>query len=255
VRSLPIKRLCLTSRHGHRGIYLSGTIVVYVRVVSSDPIVTLNEQVSNNRFAYATPTAPVQISGAAPLPIALASFTATALAGDSVELTWKTISETDNYGFVIQALVGEKWTDVSPLIPGHGTSIESREYSYVAHAASHDKWRLCQIDMDGMKSYSEVTLTTDINPTIRASSFALEQNYPNPFNPTTTIRYGLPARSHVKLTVFNTLGQQVSTLIQLEQDAGYHEVEFDGTGLPSGLYFYRVQAGDFVETRRLVLLR
>jgi hypothetical protein len=77
----------------------------------------------------------------------------------------------------------------------------------------------------------------------------------NPFNPTTTIRYGLPARSHVKLTVFNTLGQHVSMLIQVEQDAGYHVVKFDGTGLPSGLYFYRVQAGDFVETRRLVLLR
>ena len=83
----------------------------------------------------------------------------------------------------------------------------------------------------------------------------LSQNYPNPFNPSTTVRYGLPSRAHVALTVFNTLGQLVSTLVQGEQDPGYHEVRFDGANLPSGVYFYRMQAGSFVETRRLVLLR
>jgi hypothetical protein len=86
-------------------------------------------------------------------------------------------------------------------------------------------------------------------------TFTLEQNYPNPFNPTTTIRYGLPNRSHVTLTVFNTLGQQVSLLRNAEQEAGYHDVELDGTNLASGLYFYKIQAGDFVATKRLLLLR
>ncbi len=83
----------------------------------------------------------------------------------------------------------------------------------------------------------------------------LYQNYPNPFNPSTTIRYGLPNRSPVTLTVFNTLGQQVAVLQNGEQEAGYHEVRFDGSGLSSGVYFYRIQAGDFVLTRKLLILR
>jgi hypothetical protein len=81
------------------------------------------------------------------------------------------------------------------------------------------------------------------------------QNYPNPFNPSTTIRYGLPNRSHVSLTVFNTLGQQVSQLVNGEQEAGYHEVNFDASGLSSGVYLYRMQAGSYVETRKLLLVR
>lgn len=85
--------------------------------------------------------------------------------------------------------------------------------------------------------------------------FALEQNYPNPFNPSTTIRYGLRNRTHVLLSIFNTLGQQVAILQNGEQDTGYHEVKFDAQNLPSGVYFYRIQAGNYTETKRLLLLR
>jgi hypothetical protein len=85
--------------------------------------------------------------------------------------------------------------------------------------------------------------------------FVLEQNYPNPFNPSTTIRYGVPQRANVSLIVYNTLGQKVATLGQDTQEAGYHEVKFDGSSLASGVYFYRIQAGSFVQTRKLLLLR
>jgi formylglycine-generating enzyme len=85
--------------------------------------------------------------------------------------------------------------------------------------------------------------------------FSLYQNFPNPFNPTTTIRYGLPNRSHVTLSVFNTLGQQVAVLQNGEQEAGYHEVKFEGSGLSSGVYFYRLRAGSFLESKRFLLLR
>jgi photosystem II stability/assembly factor-like uncharacterized protein len=87
------------------------------------------------------------------------------------------------------------------------------------------------------------------------SGFYMFQNYPNPFNPITTIRYALPSRSHLTLSVFNTLGQTVATLVNETEDAGYHDVRFDASGLASGVYFYRLQAGAFVQTRRLSLLR
>jgi len=85
--------------------------------------------------------------------------------------------------------------------------------------------------------------------------FALRQNYPNPFNPATTIRYDLPHRSPVLLAVYNTLGQQVAILVQGEQETGYHSVRFDGSNLASGVYFYRLQAGTYMETRKFLLLR
>ena len=86
-------------------------------------------------------------------------------------------------------------------------------------------------------------------------SFTLEQNYPNPFNPTTNIRYGLPHNSNVTLKVFNTLGQQVAVLVHGDQEAGYHEVRFDGSRLASGVYLYRIQAGTYVATKKILLLR
>lgn len=86
-------------------------------------------------------------------------------------------------------------------------------------------------------------------------TYRLNEAYPNPFNPTTTIRYALPNRSYVSLVVLNSLGQQVSALVHGERDAGNHEVTFDGTHLPSGVYFYRLLARDFMETRALLLIR
>ncbi len=87
------------------------------------------------------------------------------------------------------------------------------------------------------------------------SSFRTFRAYPNPFNPTTTIRYGLPHPSHVFLTVYNTLGQKVAELVNDDIEAGYHEVRFDAHNLASGVYFYRLQAGTYTETKKLMLVR
>jgi hypothetical protein len=85
--------------------------------------------------------------------------------------------------------------------------------------------------------------------------FALEQNYPNPFNPSTIINFSLAKSGQATLSVYDVLGRQVSELVNERREAGVHEVKFDGSGLSSGVFFYRLQAGDFVQTRKLMLLR
>ena len=86
-------------------------------------------------------------------------------------------------------------------------------------------------------------------------SFELRQNFPNPFNPTTQITYVLPQSGHISLKVYDLLGEEVASLFEGSQDAGIHTVKFDGTGLTSGVYLYRLQAGTFVETRKLMLFK
>jgi len=117
---------------------------------------------------------------------------------------------------------------------------------------------------------SEIITSAEELAPCHPGQISLEQNYPNPFNPSTTIRYGLPSRSQVMLTVFNALGQQLATLVQGEQAAGYHEAVFDASGLASGVYLYRLQvrpldsavgrdsrsgAGDHIQTQRMLVVR
>ena len=85
--------------------------------------------------------------------------------------------------------------------------------------------------------------------------FSLSQNYPNPFNPATNISYSLEENSNVILKVFNILGQEIQTLVNKTQVAGDYEISWNSDDLPSGLYVYRLQAGQFVETRKMILLR
>ncbi len=87
------------------------------------------------------------------------------------------------------------------------------------------------------------------------TAFTLSQNYPNPFNPITQIAFSLPEDSHVTLAVFNSLGQQISVLTDEPKGAGQHRVSWDGTGFPSGVYFYRLSAKGFIEARKMLLMR
>jgi hypothetical protein len=101
---------------------------------------------------------------------------------------------------------------------------------------------------------SEMVTTVSPPPTGVPTNFVLFQNFPNPFNPNTTIKYALPRVSQVSLTVYDILGRQVSVLVNERKEAGVYEVKYDGSNLASGVYFYRLQAGDFVATKRLLLL-
>jgi len=198
---------------------------------------------------------------ATPLPIQLASFTVQPAGGSSVALNWKTASEVKNYGFEVQrsAAATTGFSSISPLIAGHGTSVTGFNYSYAdkAPSAGEQYYRLKQIDLNGALHYSESVTIGSVSSVqnLIPTAFSLTQNYPNPFNPSTRIAYGLPKNSVVTLRVYNTLGQEVAVLQNGEQDAGFHEVVFDGTRLGSGVYFYRIQTGTFVQSMKLLLLR
>ena len=86
-------------------------------------------------------------------------------------------------------------------------------------------------------------------------TYQLYQNYPNPFNPTTTFKFDLPRRGMVNIVIFNTLGQEVKTLLNEVKDAGSYQYDFDATGLASGTYFYKITTGDFVKTNKMVLVK
>ncbi|MBU1706841.1 T9SS type A sorting domain-containing protein, partial [bacterium] len=87
------------------------------------------------------------------------------------------------------------------------------------------------------------------------AEYTLHQNYPNPFNPTTQISYNLTKASHVSLKIFDLLGREVAILADEIHPAGLHHTTFDGSGLPSGIYFYHLQADDFAMTKKMVLLK
>ena len=87
------------------------------------------------------------------------------------------------------------------------------------------------------------------------TEFALMQNYPNPFNPTTTITYHLPKASNVKLKVYDIIGNEIATLVDEEESAGVYEINFNHNKLASGVYLYKLQAGGFTETRKMILMR
>jgi len=107
------------------------------------------------------------------------------------------------------------------------------------------------------------SITEDRGEKEYPADFILEQNYPNPFNPVTTIVYGLKARTNVELKLFDVLGREIVTIVNGEQDAGYYEIEFNASNLPTGIYFYKIKAVDhlsssgkvFIDTKKMILLK
>jgi len=188
------------------------------------------------------------------IPVELISLTAITKKGN-VLLNWATATETNNSGFEVQRkLENSAWERIG-FVEGHGTTTEIQNYQFIDNIsdlqATSLSYRLKQIDYDGSYEYSEVVEVTNLAPT----DYALHQNFPNPYNPTTTITYSLPIKSYVELVVYNTLGESVMQLVNEEKDAGNYEVKFDATSLPSGIYFYRLQSGSFVDTKKMILLK
>jgi photosystem II stability/assembly factor-like uncharacterized protein len=186
------------------------------------------------------------------LPVELTSFTAQAQ-NQVVILKWVTATEINNHGFEIQRKFVKGDFVTVGFKKGEGTTTNQIEYSYVDKNLVDGKYfyRLKQVDFNGAYEYSN-TIEVDVRS---LDNFTLEQNYPNPFNPTTTIGYVLQEKSSTKLTLMNAIGEEVAVLVNEEQDKGYHKVDLNARDLPSGVYLYRLQAGSFFETRKMLLLK
>jgi len=112
-----------------------------------------------------------------------------------------------------------------------------------------DKGLILSTDNGGI-----VSVYSDLNNEF-IEDFELKQNYPNPFNPSTSLQYAIGSRQFVTLKVYDLLGREVATLVNEEKPAGEYEVEFNGSTLPSGIYFYQLKAGTFSETKKMILLK
>jgi photosystem II stability/assembly factor-like uncharacterized protein len=186
------------------------------------------------------------------VPVELSGFTASAH-GTDVELNWVTKTELNNSGFEIQRLNQETSWEKIAFVRGNGTSSEPVEYSFIDKELKGGNYfyRLKQIDFDGNFEYSDKVNVFISYPI----DYSLDQNYPNPFNPNTTIKFGIKEETQVNLTIFNILGEKVRELKNEVMKSGYYEVEFDGSTLVSGVYIYKIQAGIFVESKKMILMK
>ena len=168
-------------------------------------------------------------------------------------MKWSTASELNNSGFEVERKQeNTSWSKVA-FVNGNGTTTSEKKYSYFDGNLTSGKYlyRLKQIDFDGSFEYSNI-VEVDIEV---PSKFELSQNYPNPFNPGTTISYSLPKAGHVSLKVYNALGQEVVTLVNGIKELGVHKIDFNAAGLNSGIYFYKLEAGDINQVKKMTLIK
>jgi|GEM_PF-6951055 len=190
-----------------------------------------------------------------PLPVELNSFTAYAK-GNVVELKWETKTEVNNFGFEIERLSSEQnsetWKKIG-FVRGNGNSNSIKNYSFTDNNPTGGKsflYRLKQIDNDGKFEYSNY-----VEVLITPAEYKLFQNYPNPFNPQTNIKFSLPVPAPVALEIYSLTGELLEKLIDEEIDAGLHSINFNAENLSSGIYIYRIQAGNFVQQRKMILMK
>jgi agmatine/peptidylarginine deiminase len=187
------------------------------------------------------------------VPVELILFNAN-VEKSTVTLNWITATEINNSGFQIERRKTQdgrstEWEAIG-FINGNGTTTETNSYSYMDEdlAAGKYNYRLKQIDFDGSFAYSDL-----VEVDIALTEFKLAQNYPNPFNPGTVIKFQLPISGEVTLKVYDVLGNEIETLVNEYKPAGSYEVEFNASQFASGIYFYKLQAGSFVQTNKMIL--
>ena len=196
-----------------------------------------------------------------PVPVELSSFTASA-SDDNVMINWKTATETNNKGFVLQRskiIINDdrydktRYTEIA-FVQGNGTSTNENNYNYIDNNLTEGiySYRLIQIDFDGTQNkIGEVV----VNVENKIKDFSLSQNYPNPFNPSTKIEYSIPQDGFVSLKIYNAEGEEIKQLVNAVKPAGSYSVNFNASNFPSGIYFYRLETGDYTSVKKMVLMK
>ncbi len=177
---------------------------------------------------------------------------------DEVDLHWETQTEVNNYGFEIQREDNSQnknlnnWIKIG-FVNGSGNSNSPKSYSFQDKEPQigEEEYRLKQIDNDGKISYSKIVDVSIQSP----KKYELLQNYPNPFNPSTRIDFQIPKSQNVEIKVFDILGKEIKTLLNGYKKAGKYSIEFSGNNLPSGIYFYRIKTNEYVNIKKMILVK
>lgn len=213
----------------------------------------------NNPFPYWSPVYTVE-TGWYILPVELSEFSAN-INKNIVSLNWTTSSETNNQGFDIErqdtrSETQDIWIKAG-YVKGNGNTKEPMSYTFSERLETgHYKYRLKQIDFNGGVNFHE--LKSEVVAGI-PTAYSISQNYPNPFNPVTNIDFELPYDGKVSILLYDISGREVGKLVNEVKTAGYHTIHFNGSGLSSGMYFYRINAEgggqSFVATKKLLLIK
>ncbi|HEY6625865.1 MAG TPA: choice-of-anchor B family protein [Ignavibacteriaceae bacterium] len=185
------------------------------------------------------------------IPVELSSFTAEVISGN-VNLKWTTSTEKNNQGFEVQRKQDNEFYTIG-FVEGNGTTTEINDYIFTDRnvGSGNYYYRLKQIDFDGSTEYSDEIFIEVSAP----SEFVLNQNYPNPFNPATNVKFSIPTDEFVNLSIYNLVGEKVAELINEALQQGEHNLNFNASGLPSGIYIAKLSAGSFSQSIKMTLLK
>jgi endonuclease I len=186
------------------------------------------------------------------LPVELHSFEA-CRNNDKVMLTWRTDTEINNLGFEIQKQNLNKWESIG-FVNGKGNSNVKSDYSFMDINKSVEKtaYRLKQVDIDGNYSFSEIAYVEGF---VGYLEYKLFQNFPNPFNPSTIIKYQIPKDGIVELKLYDILGNEITTLLKEYKTKGEYTYNFDSNNLAAGVYVYLIKSGEFIDSKKMILLK
>ncbi|HEY3249889.1 MAG TPA: T9SS type A sorting domain-containing protein [Ignavibacteria bacterium] len=197
---------------------------------------------------------PFGVGNEGSLPVEIAYFNST-INNRNVILKWGTVNEINNSGFVVEKRSEKEnvWANIG-CVNGYGTTNEPKNYLFEDKKLNTGIYfyRIRQVDYNGNYEYFNLVNSVTISP---PADFFLSQNYPNPSNPNTRIDFSLPFTSDAKLVVYDAAGKLIITLVNEKLDKGYYTFDFNGTNYASGIYFYRIEARGFEQTKRFVLIK
>ena len=221
--------------------------------LAGTPIAGVTRDILNEVRSPFTPAIGAYEYDSIALPVELSSFSSS-VNGRDVILNWSTATELNNSGFDIERSVSPgQWSKIGN-VTGNGTTSSPVDYTYTDKNLATGKYsyRLKQVDYNGNFEYFNLNGEVFVGIPGR---FNLSQNYPNPFNPTTSINFDIPVDSRVTISLFDLSGREVAKLVNDFRTAGYYSVNFNASNLSSGTYFYRIDAGSFTDTKKMLLIK